>query len=219
MFLQGDRVIVRKLTRGDLNDMVRWRPFDDPLFSDANWPLRSLRELNQWYTRCSRDPQRLLCAVTDDSGRVIGSITLRERDGSRSARLGVTLGADFVNQGLGTEALGLFLDYYFDELGLGKIVLDVVGYNRRAIRVYEKLGFVAIGQHERSIGRHEKWTSLEESSSETAQEYVRRDWLGRRWLLCYDMELTREKWERQRASDNSRFGASAAAGSAQDSDP
>jgi RimJ/RimL family protein N-acetyltransferase len=219
MFLKGDRVIVRRLTRADLNDMVRWRPFDDPLFSDANWPLRSLRELNQWYTRCSRDPQRLLCAVTDNSGRVIGSITLRERDALRSARLGVTLGADFVNQGLGTEALGLFLDYYFDELGLEKMVLDVVGYNQRAIRVYEKLGFVTVGQRERPIGRHEKWTSLEKSSSEAAQGYVRRDWLGRRWLLCYDMELTREEWERHRASDNSRSGTSAAAGPAWEFDP
>jgi diamine N-acetyltransferase len=214
MFLRGDRVIVRKLARGDLNDMVRWRPFDDPLFSDANWPLRSLRELNQWYTRCSGDPRRLLCAVTDNSGRVIGSITLRERDGSRSARLGVTLGADFVNRGLGTEALNLFLDYFFDELGFDKMVLDVVGYNQRAIRVYKKLGFVTVDQHERPIGRHKKWTFLEELSYETTQEYVRRDWLGRRWLLCYDMELTREEWERQRAGGNSRYGALAAAGSA-----
>jgi diamine N-acetyltransferase len=200
MLLKGDRVAVRKLTRADLEDMIRWRPFDDPLYADANWPLRSLRELNQWYSRCSRDPARLLCAVTDKSDRVIGSITLRERNGLSSARLGITLGADYVDQGLGTEALNLFLAYYFNQLGFEKIVLDVVGYNSRAIRVYRKLGFVTVGEHERPIGRSTKWSFIDKPKYSEIQKYFRRDWLGRRWLLCYDMELTRGNWEKQQES-------------------
>jgi diamine N-acetyltransferase len=195
MLLKGPHVIVRFLARADLDQMAAWRPFDDPLFSEANWPLRSLHELNQWYSRCSRDPRRLLCAVIDGSGRLIGSITLRERDGLRSARLGITLGADFVDQGFGTEALNLFLDYYFGELGFERMVLDVAAYNRRAIRVYHKLGFVIIGQRERPISRgKEEWSFLEEPAYTSVLQFFRRDWLGRRWLLCYDMELTREDW-------------------------
>ena len=87
MFLQGQHVIVRKLKRTDLLEMTQWRPFDDPLLADANWPQRSLGDLNIWYSRFSDDPRRLLCAVTDRAGRIIGSITLRERNGRRSARL------------------------------------------------------------------------------------------------------------------------------------
>lgn len=200
MFLQGPRVIVRRLKRTDLEQMAAWRPFDDPLLAEANWPQRSLSELDRWYTRCSRDPQRMLCVVTEKSGRVIGSITLRERAGRRSARLGITLGADFVDQGLGTEALILFLDYYFGELGFQKLVLDVVGYNQRAIRVYQKLGFVKVGQHERPIGYGKKWFFLNEPAYADARQFFRRDWLGRHWLLCYDMELTRADWEQVRTN-------------------
>lgn len=203
MLLQGPRVTVRPLTRDDLKQMAAWRPFDDPLLGDANWPLRSLRELDHWYNRCSRDPRRLLCAVTDGSGRLIGSITLRERDGLRSARLGITLGADFVDQGFGTEALNLFLDYFFGELGFEKMVLDVVGYNQRAIRVYQKLGFVTVSRFERPVGRGKKWAFLEEPAFERVRRFFRRDWLGRGWLLCYDMELTREDWERRQRLGNS----------------
>ena len=200
MFLQGLRVVVRRLKRADLKQMAAWRPFDDPLLAEANWPQRSLVELDRWYSRCSRDPQRLLCAVADRSGQVIGSITLRERSGRRSARLGITLGADFVNQGLGTEALALFLDYYFGELGFKKLVLDVVGYNRRAIRVYRKLGFVKVDQRERAVGREKKWVFLDDAAYADARRFFRRDWLGRHWLLCYDMELKREDWQQVRAN-------------------
>jgi RimJ/RimL family protein N-acetyltransferase len=112
--------------------------------------------------------------------------------------LGITLGADFVNQGLGTEALALFLDYYFGELGFKKLVLDVVGYNRRAIRVYRKLGFVKVGQRERAAGREQKRVFLGEQADADARRFFRRDWLGRHRLLCYDMELKREDWERAR---------------------
>jgi diamine N-acetyltransferase len=195
MYIQGPRVILRLLRRADLGEMASWRPFDDPLFAEANWTQRSLDELNRWYTRCSRDSQRLLCAVTDQSGQIIGSITLRERDGLRSARLGITLGADFVDQGYGTEALTLFFDYYFGELGFAKMVLDVVGYNQRAIRVYRKLGFVIVGQRERLLGRGRDWAFLDRPGFSSVIRSFRRDWLGRRWLLYYDMELLREDWE------------------------
>jgi RimJ/RimL family protein N-acetyltransferase len=205
MWLQGALVTVRPLLRSDLDQMAAWRPYDDPLFADANWPHRTVGELNRWYTRCSRDPRRLLCAVVDRSGQLIGSITLRERDGLRSARLGITIGADFVDQGYGTEALDLFLDHYFGELAYEKLVLDVDGYNARAIRVYMKLGFVHVGQHERPIGRSKQWDFLEAPAYAGARRFFRRDWLGRRWLLCYDMELTREAWSKRRGSDKPKI--------------
>jgi diamine N-acetyltransferase len=198
MFVQGPRVALRPLTRADLDYMANWRPYEDPLFAEANWLRRSSRELDRWYARNSQDPGRLLCAVVGESGQVIGSITLRGRDGRRSARLGVTLGADFVDQGYGTEALTLFLDYYFGELGFEKLVLDVSGFNRRAIRVYRKLGFVTVNRYERSVGRSKEWAFLNEPAYANVRRFFRGDWLGRQWLLCYDMELKREDWEQRR---------------------
>jgi len=198
MLLEGPRVTLRPLTRADLDQMASWRPFEDPLFAQANWPRRSGSELDRWYARNSQNPQRLLYAVVAESGQIIGSITLRERNGRCSARLGVTLGADYVDQGYGTEALALFLDYYFEELGFEKLVLDVSGFNQRAIRVYRKLGFVTVGQHEESVGRSKEWCFLNEPAYADVRRFFRRDWLGRQWLLCYDMELKREDWVQRR---------------------
>jgi diamine N-acetyltransferase len=203
MFIQGPRVIVRAMTRADLSQMAAWHPFEDPLYLDANWPIRSAEELDRWYAAASRSSDRLLYAVANESGRIIGSITLREMDDRRSARLGITIGADFVNQGYGTEALTLFVDSYFQEMGFQKLVLDVAGSNQRAIRVYRKLGFQVVGEQERPMGRAKKRSFLQNPAFSHLGRFFRRDWLGRWWELCYDMQLTRQDWEQRRRGLNS----------------
>jgi RimJ/RimL family protein N-acetyltransferase len=196
MLLQGVRVNIRPLTRADLDAMAAWRPFDDPLFAEANWMHRSPQKLDRWYTHYSQDPKRLLYAIVGEGGQLIGCLTLREIDSRRSARLGITLGADFVNQGYGTEALALFLDYYFEELGFQKMVLDVAAYNWRAIRVYERLRFEKVGQRERPAGSRKALAFLQEPRYAEVRQFFRRDWLGRRRLLCYEMELPQERWRK-----------------------
>ena len=198
MLLEGSRVTVRRLARADLAQMVALRPFEDPLYADANWMHRSRQDLERWYAHYSQDPKRLLCAVLDERGRFIGSITLRHIDGLHSARLGITLGSEFVERGYGSESLTLFLDYYFDTLGFEKIVLDVAGYNQRAIHVYQKLGFVTVEQREQSLGWGKKWTFLQAPHYTEVQRFFRRDWLGRHWMLYYEMALEREAWRKHR---------------------
>jgi diamine N-acetyltransferase len=199
MFIQGPRVTVRALTRDDLVQMAAWRPYDDPLLADTNWMQDSRDELDRWYARCSRDPKRLLFAVIDESKQLIGRITLRERDSLRSARLGIAFGADYVDQGYGTEVLTLFLDYYFKELSFKRIVLDVAGHNRRAIHVYQKLGFVTVSQFGRPVERGRTLEFLKGSAATHARRFFRRDWMGRHWLLFYEMALERGDWEKRRA--------------------
>lgn len=48
-------------------------------------------------------------------------------------------------QGIGTEVTNLVLSYAFEELKLHRVDLKVLEYNRRAIRCYEKCGFIIEG--------------------------------------------------------------------------
>jgi RimJ/RimL family protein N-acetyltransferase len=52
---------------------------------------------------------------------------------------------DSLNKGLGTEALGLWVDYLFSNSNVHRIGFDTYSFNRRMIRVGEKLGFVHEG--------------------------------------------------------------------------
>jgi RimJ/RimL family protein N-acetyltransferase len=52
---------------------------------------------------------------------------------------------DFWGRGFGTDTMDLLLQYGFLELSLYRITLGVHGYNTRAQRVYEKVGFKTEG--------------------------------------------------------------------------
>ncbi|MDQ7096485.1 GNAT family protein [Desulfosporosinus sp. PR] len=51
-----------------------------------------------------------------------------------------------LNLGLGTEVTKLVLDFAFNILGYHKVYLRVLEYNKRAIRCYEKCGFIKEGK-------------------------------------------------------------------------
>jgi RimJ/RimL family protein N-acetyltransferase len=82
-----------------------------------------------------------------DGDRLIGFVGLFVDWPNQDAWLGIGIGdrADW-GQGYGTEALKLALAYAFDELNLARVSLSVLGNNPRAIRAYEKAGFVLEGR-------------------------------------------------------------------------
>ncbi len=60
-------------------------------------------------------------------------------------------------KGYGEEATRLILDYVFDELSLHRISVRVLSYNVRAIRCYEKCGFVIEGIQRESAFVNGNW--------------------------------------------------------------
>lgn len=193
MKLKGPRVTIRPMERADLDAMIKWQPLADPLYQPFDFPQRSKAEHVRWFEWRSQDPSRRLYTVDDEQHNVVGSLTLREIDGKRSARLGITIGADYVSQGYGTEALALFVDYFFDEMGFARMVLDVAATNLRAVRTYLSLGFRQVGQHYRSANE----PSYHILQREPRYRHLRHFFRGQgtvTQVLFYDMALTREEW-------------------------
>ncbi|MCJ7660780.1 MAG: GNAT family N-acetyltransferase [Anaerolineales bacterium] len=85
--------------------------------------------------------------------------------------VGIGIGErEYWSKGYGTDAMNVILRFAFDELNLYRISLNVFEYNQRAIRSYEKVGFVVEGRE---------------------REFLRR--AGRRWDMIF-MGLLREEW-------------------------
>jgi RimJ/RimL family protein N-acetyltransferase len=60
--------------------------------------------------------------------------------------VGIGMGdPEYRGKGYGTDAMRLVLRYAFNELNLERITLQAVAHNARAIRSYEKAGYVLIG--------------------------------------------------------------------------
>lgn len=99
----------------------------------------------------NRDP--ISCAtlhpcqwVIEFAGRCIGEARLTVDAKNRRARYAIGIfDTTKLGMGLGTEATRMVLRYAFEVLKLHRVDLRVLEYNRRAIRCYEKCGFVKEG--------------------------------------------------------------------------
>lgn len=68
--------------------------------------------------------------------------------------LGIGIGnREYWGKGYGTDAVRLLVAYAFRELNLYRVSLSVFEYNERAIRAYEKAGFVHEGRQRATIYR------------------------------------------------------------------
>jgi RimJ/RimL family protein N-acetyltransferase len=127
---------VLKLTgsRNDADDLPEWD-------EEAESGFR------EWYSTRNDQGDRLDLAVADQaSGQCVGEVVFNEwNQPNRSCNFRTIIGPRGRGRGLGTEAIRMFLGYGFEHLGLHRISLDVLNFNPRARRVYDKLGFVAEG--------------------------------------------------------------------------
>lgn len=202
MKLKGERVTIRPMVRRDVDAMMSWRPSVDPLYEPYDLPGRNRADHLRWFQWRSQDPSRRLYVIEDEAGQVIGSLTLREIDGRQSARLGITLGADFVSQGYGTEALRHFIAYYFEVMDFDRLVLDVCATNLRAVRTYRSVGFRQVSEHYRPASHRSYVTVRKEPRYHHLHRFFRRQGVSYQ-VLFYDMVLTREEWYARREEDTS----------------
>jgi RimJ/RimL family protein N-acetyltransferase len=145
----------------------------------------------RWFDDITERQHQIPFAIEDESGAMIGRIFLRHvRRDERSAVLGIDLHPRYLNQGLGTEALGAFLQHYFEVMGFERMLLSVAAHNVRAQRSYEKLGFVNVGSHwDGHIGPD----ITGDPAFSHVRQLFRRGPLGLESLF-YDMRLERQTW-------------------------
>ncbi len=142
--LRGERTWLRPLEKTDLletpmddQEMAHFAGFKSPFGRESSerWFDKMVAQMSD------RTFQFVICPV--DSTKGIGGCGLRavERvDGNAEVSIFMFRGS--WGRGLGTDAVNTLLDFGFGELRLERIYLHVFDYNPRAIRSYEKSGFV-----------------------------------------------------------------------------
>lgn len=147
----GKRVRLRGAERSDLEKFVTW--INDPEVTAGLTlflPMSSVDE-EKWFENAMQRPQEEKPLVIDmkdgTDWRLIGNSSFFAFDWvARSAEVGIMIGDKTVwNQGFGSEVMTLLLRHGFGTLNLNRIYLRVFAENKRAIRAYEKVGFVHEG--------------------------------------------------------------------------
>ena len=116
--------------------------------------------------------------VTLDDDKLIGTVAIENINNiNRTGTLGIFIGdKNYRNQGYGTEAIKLILDYAFNYLNLNNIKLDLMSFNERALKCYQKCGFKEYGRRRQSIylnGKYYDSISMDILAEEFKCEYIK----------------------------------------------
>jgi diamine N-acetyltransferase len=160
--IYGKRIRFRAPERDDVPRFVAW--LNDPEVREGIslfLPL-STSEEEKWFESMLERPASehpLTIEVRDNDEWIpignCGFINIDWRN--RASEVGIFIGEkSYWNQGYGTEAMGMLLKHGFQTLNLNRIFLRVFESNPRAIRAYEKAGFI----HEGSL-RHAEYKNGE----------------------------------------------------------
>lgn len=148
MILKGERVTIRPLKVEDVFYMRNWGFHDNPLLSDYNFPEMSDTEVHAWYKYKTLPWFNRYYGVLNEDYRLIGYMGIKNiRKVKKESTLGIVFDPNYLNSGYGSEALRVYLNYYFKHLKMKRMFLEVAEFNERAYRVYEKIGFKPVAYY------------------------------------------------------------------------
>lgn len=112
------------------------------------YPLTLLDE-EKWFESISGHKENYSFAIDSIKENLfIGGCSINEVDWkNRVATIGIIIGnSEYWGGGYGTDAIRILCAFIFNQLNMNKINLKVYSYNHRAIKSYEKCGFVIEGK-------------------------------------------------------------------------
>lgn len=151
--LIGERIYLSPMSIEDAEKYVEWLSdfkVTDGIGRSSN--LTTIEDEKIWITNESKSNNLNFAIVDLEKDKLIGNCSLMDISyKNRIGTVGIFIGAENNrNNGYGTEALKLLLDYGFNYLNLNNIMLTVKSFNKRAIKCYEKVGFKEFGRRRES---------------------------------------------------------------------
>jgi len=138
-----DAPALAQLHRDNREFLAPWEPVRPEGFFTDDGQREIIRAALEDHARGSNLPH----VIVDDSGRIVGRITLNgiTRRAFQSCSVGYWLSASHNGRGLATAAVHDILRVAFEELGLHRVQAETLRHNVRSQRVLERNGFVRFG--------------------------------------------------------------------------
>lgn len=149
MEIIGDRIIIRPLALEDVYGMRNWGLHSNPLLADYNFADINDNQIRRWYSIKTRSFfNKYFGVALKDNGRIIGYMAIKKiKFVKRESTLGIVFDPNFIDMGYGTETLICFLKEYFIKMNMKRMYLEVAEFNKRAKKVYRKMGFERVGYY------------------------------------------------------------------------
>ena len=151
----GQRVRLRPIEKDDLPRFVKWLADEETrgylgqhlpygLTQEEHWYESNLKAGEEQAWAIDAQPTDVTMGPWDHIGSC-GFLKINWRN--RHAEVGILIGArEYWGQGHGTDAMRTLVNWGFNTLNLNRVYLRVFADNARAIRCYQKVGFVEEGR-------------------------------------------------------------------------
>ena len=154
ILVQGQRVGLGALRQDLIPTYLKWRSDLEVLRGTGeSAQIPTVEAIQAWYEQATSSGNRdvhFTIYDLDDLAPVGTAVLVRVDQQAGTAEFGLTIG-ERRNQGLGTEATRLVLDWAFTVMGLHNILLVTFSWNLPAIRAYSKAGFREIGRRRGAV--------------------------------------------------------------------
>lgn len=164
-FLTSDAIKLSSIREEDIEDIMQW--LDDYEFLTYFDMLPAIpqtkKQVNETLDYFIKSQDKIILSIRHkESDKIIG-ITgfddIQWNNGAATLFIGIG-DKEHSGKGYGKEALKMLINFGFYELNLHRIQLSVIGYNDRAIGLYEGLGFVREGTYREFVNRGGSRTDL-----------------------------------------------------------
>ncbi|SKC84595.1 GNAT family N-acetyltransferase [Maledivibacter halophilus] len=155
---------LRKLSTNDYITYHDWRNDIEVMKTTSpQLDMYTLEETEQYISAiASQSNAKGYIIEYKETGQSVGIVSLINIDyKNRSAECIIDIGVkDMWGKGIGTAAISLILEFAFNELNLHRVYLQVFSFNERAIKLYEKMGFIHEGKFRQALYRRGKWHDI-----------------------------------------------------------
>ena len=135
---------LRKLELKDAENMLEWMHDESVVrhFS-ANFASKELKDCEAFIEASKTDDENLNLAIVDDQDVYMGTVSLKHIDREwKMAEFAITIRACAMGKGYSAYGMREIIRIGLEELGLEKIIWCVSSENERAVRFYDKNGYV-----------------------------------------------------------------------------
>lgn len=176
--LVGDRIYLSPRSTEDYEIFTEWmNDFETTDYVGRSGQIQSVSAEKDFLNEHANQRAAFVIVTLDDN-KMIGTVCLEEfNDIDRTATLGIFIGdKNYRSKGYGTEAIRLILEYGFKYLNLQNIKLDLMEFNERALKCYQKCGFKEYGRRRKCKyinGKYYDSISMDILAEEFEGDYIR----------------------------------------------
>lgn len=147
-------MFLRKLEQSDAEFMLEWM-MDKELTENmmADFQSKKLQDcFNFIQTALTDESINLHRAICSEDNEYLGTVSLKNIDvKAGNAEFAIALRRKAIGKGVATFATKQILQIAFEDVGLARVYLCVAEGNRRAMKFYDKFGFVLEGRFRQHV--------------------------------------------------------------------